>query len=375
MDTNFESIKSLIELLVKKAGFSLNEKTADKEYNEVKKLINKYNSNINSDIYKYISEQKKHWESNSEFVGSNLLDAYNSGKQENQINNELSILIKNALQEENKKVSTTLMSYIYNSISTNEEKLNFIIEKINSCDYIDDEERTSDLREKEYLEKKVSELNDEERILLSYITTLKSAIENDKAISTRISDNIFKIKCKIKALEEAKEKIKNLYIPIAYQERLITTISKYYLKLELLEKEVGKIEKEIKNNDSKIIEINDKIVSIQNDKNKVEELLSKTKELINSNEYIDISTKIIDEIKREIVIYTLNILKNQKEVIYVDVVQIEKEIREEWNKKKYKKDVVVKTTEKVKKKETIVKQSEIKNKNDIKTTEKIDLDW
>ena len=94
MNNNFEAIKSLISLLVKKAGFDLDKNYSEVELEKTKSSIeeltyeknNSNNKKTISNIIDNLRVRQANWENNAEIVGKSLIEAYQSGKEYQSIN-------------------------------------------------------------------------------------------------------------------------------------------------------------------------------------------------------------------------------------------------------------------------------------------------
>ena len=93
MNTSHEAVVSLIELLVKKAGFDLSKNYSEIELQKTKdsitSLMKERNSSTNKkELASFIENLKvrqANWENNAEMVGRSLLKAYEEGKDYNSV--------------------------------------------------------------------------------------------------------------------------------------------------------------------------------------------------------------------------------------------------------------------------------------------------
>ena len=100
MNNNFEAIKSLVSLLVKKAGFDINSNYSEEELAKTKESIKKLqsekegsnNQKTLSKIIDALKLRQANWENNAEIVGKSLLNAYKEGKEYTSVKARIELL-------------------------------------------------------------------------------------------------------------------------------------------------------------------------------------------------------------------------------------------------------------------------------------------
>ena len=279
MNNNFEAIKSLISLLVKKAGFDLDKNYSEVELEKTKSSIEeltyeKNNSNNKKEISNIIDNlrvRQANWENNAEIVGKSLIEAYQSGKDYQSIKARIELLGSLAVKgTENLGVGS-----IYSKLTELEKKYEELNTKIETNDYKNLNEKEMDERYKTYLENKIASFEVFER--------LENAKEELEAKSTKDKE----------------------------------TLSKAESMLDNVRKNR--------------ININERKDSIESEIDKLNNKLTNVKIKLDENDYTNQIEKIIDVNELERVRLELESLKNKKDVVYVDAIKVKEELIKEWN--------------------------------------------
>ena len=344
MDSNYETIKSLVSLLVRKSGFNIDENVASLELEKTENLIKSYEEDL---VYvsdpeekemmertlSQLREKREAWKVNSEIVGKTILKKYIDKEDINSIKNELEILKNNASCF--RTSGESLMSYIYREIFVSNKKITQLEEKIKGNKYYKKEDKEIDESLIEYLTNKINDYDKE-------IENID--IELNKFKDLEIKDVNALNKIKKYELEETKnlEKVDKLFeisnqknASIELWEKVNNIKSKLTEKQDIIKNYVNKLEDNLKFIRDSHIEYSNKKKKLTEEVNKFRNLLIGASEKISKNDYFDYASKMIDENELELTKEKINELNNKKEVIYVDVNEIIEEIKKEWNKKSF----------------------------------------
>ena len=241
MNNNFEAIKSLVSLLVKKAGFDINSNYSEEELAKTKESIKKLqsekegsnNQKTLSKIIDALKLRQANWENNAEIVGKSLLNAYKEGKEYTSVKARIELLGNLA----SKGTENLSAGNLYTRLNELESKYNELNDKINTYEYKNTEEREMDEKYKAYLDNKIDSLNAElktvnkeligefvskkaDNTLETYIRDENKAWTEDIDGETRVylvkdkSGNIalfFSLKCGLLVGENLEEKLSDEY--------------------------------------------------------------------------------------------------------------------------------------------------------------------
>ena len=139
MNNNFEAIKSLVSLLVKKSGFDIDKNYSEEELAKTKENIQKLQSEKESSnnqktlgkIIDTLKLRQANWENNAEIVGKSLLNAYKEGKDYSQVKARIELLGNLAY----KGTENLSAGNLYSKLSELESKYNELNNKIDTYEY------------------------------------------------------------------------------------------------------------------------------------------------------------------------------------------------------------------------------------------------
>ena len=165
MNTNYETVVSLIELLVKKAGFDLSKNYSEIELQKTKdsisSLLKERNTATNKEALNTLIENLKvrqaNWENNAEMVGKSLLKAYEEGKDYNTVRMRIELLGNLAL----KGTDNISVGSVYDRVRSLDSEYKTLINRIENTDYRNEAEKEMDSRYKIYLETKLTSIEGE----------------------------------------------------------------------------------------------------------------------------------------------------------------------------------------------------------------------
>lgn len=197
MNNNFEAIKSLVSLLVKKAGFDINSNYSEEELAKTKENIKKLqeeketsnNQKTLSKVIETLKQRQANWENNAEIVGKSLLKAYKDGKEYTSVKARIELLGNLAV----KGTENLSAGNLYTKLSELESTYNTLNDKINTYEYKNTTEREMDEKYKTYLDNKIDSLNDELKIVNKELDDLREAELKDVGIVNKIKDYIDKL--------------------------------------------------------------------------------------------------------------------------------------------------------------------------------------
>ena len=203
--------------------------------------------------------------------------------------------------------------------------------KIDTNDYINDDEKEMDKKYQLYLENKIKNIDTEIDNTLNEIKNFEEIEEKDTAIINKINEYNDGLSCNLKVLDDISEENINSEITFDVWERLEMTRSTIEEKLDrskdLLLKTENKLEK-IKDN---INHLNETIGLLEEDKKKCNNKLKNVNNKLEKNDYINITQKMLDISSYEMIKIEIESLKNKKDVIYVDADKVKQELQREWN--------------------------------------------
>lgn len=373
MNTNYETVKSLIELLVKKAGFDLEQNYGEEELEKTKSYIFEFEKKLDdvsddekSEVEKAINNLKKReetWEQNAEILGKSILESYKKQDSFDLIEDKLNRLVELASKDEKDTKNSSLMSYVYDTIKALEEKQESIEEVLNSNDYSDFNSKEIDEQTNNYLNNKIIEYQNELKYIISELDRIKN-------IETRDIATISSIKVYLNNTEKNLEKLEEVKTETIYKEIKTDT----YAKLEKAGLEIKKKYNNAKDTLEKFESLLEDMRENKEEYNRrriyLEEKISKCEELVKrisshkSSHYPDYTNRALDENKKEIIETELKELKNKKEVMYVNVNEVKKELIKEWS-------LIDSSVDKIK----VIKEKEEKKKPEEKEEKRIDFDW
>lgn len=360
MNNNFEAIKSLVSLLVKKSGFDIDKNYSEEELAKTKENIQKLQSEKESSnnqktlgkIIDTLKLRQANWENNAEIVGKSLLNAYKEGKDYSQVKARIELLGNLAY----KGTENLSAGNLYSKLSELESKYNELNNKIDTYEYKNTEEREMDEKYKSYLDNKISSLNDEIKIVNKELDELRDIELKDVTIVNKIKEYIDKLDNDLARIDRILNESANMDISFEVYERLESAKEELESKqirnkdtLEKAEKMLENVRINRTNSNSKKNILEEELDKCTTKKNNIS---TKLKE----DNYINTTERIIDINEKEKIRVELDYLNNKKDVIYVDAIKVKDELIREWSTKK--ENFVEKTNNY---KEEIIKEQEEKN--------------
>lgn len=360
MNNNFEAIKSLVSLLVKKSGFDIDKNYSEEELAKTKENIQKLQSEKESSnnqktlgkIIDTLKLRQANWENNAEIVGKSLLNAYKEGKDYSQVKARIELLGNLAY----KGTENLSAGNLYSKLSELESKYNELNNKIDTYEYKNTEEREMDEKYKSYLDNKISSLNDEIKIVNKELDELRDIELKDVTIVNKIKEYIDKLDNDLARIDRILNESANMDISFEVYERLEGAKEELESKqirnkdtLEKAEKMLENVRINRTNSNSKKEILEEELDKCTTKKNNIS---TKLKE----DNYINTTERIIDINEKEKIRVELDYLNNKKDVIYVDAIKVKDELIREWSTKK--ENFVEKTNNY---KEEIIKEQEEKN--------------
>ena len=360
MNNNFEAIKSLVSLLVKKSGFDIDKNYSEEELAKTKENIQKLQSEKESSnnqktlgkIIDTLKLRQANWENNAEIVGKSLLNAYKEGKDYSQVKARIELLGNLAY----KGTENLSAGNLYSKLSELESKYNELNNKIDTYEYKNTEEREMDEKYKSYLDNKISSLNDEIKIVNKELDELRDIELKDVTIVNKIKEYIDKLDNDLARIDRILNESANMDISFEVYERLESAKEELESKqirnkdtLEKAEKMLENVRINRTNSNSKKEILEEELDKCTTKKNNIS---TKLKE----DNYINTTERIIDINEKEKIRVELDYLNNKKDVIYVDAIKVKDELIREWSTKK--ENFVEKTNNY---NEEIIKEQEEKN--------------
>lgn len=360
MNNNFEAIKSLVSLLVKKSGFDIDKNYSEEELAKTKENIQKLQSEKESSnnqktlgkIIDTLKLRQANWENNAEIVGKSLLNAYKEGKDYSQVKARIELLGNLAY----KGTENLSAGNLYSKLSELESKYNELNNKIDTYEYKNTEEREMDEKYKSYLDNKISSLNDEIKIVNKELDELRDIELKDVTIVNKIKEYIDKLDNDLARIDRILNESANMDISFEVYERLESAKEELESKqirnkdtLEKAEKMLENVRINRTNSNSKKEILEEELDKCTTKKNNIS---TKLKE----DNYINTTERIIDINEKEKIRVELDYLNNKKDVIYVDAIKVKDELIREWSTKK--ENFVEKTNNY---KEETIKEQEEKN--------------
>lgn len=338
MNNNFEAIKSLVSLLVKKSGFDIDKNYSEEELAKTKENIQKLQSEKESSnnqktlgkIIDTLKLRQANWENNAEIVGKSLLNAYKEGKDYSQVKARIELLGNLAY----KGTENLSAGNLYSKLSELESKYNELNNKIDTYEYKNTEEREMDEKYKSYLDNKISSLNDEIKIVNKELDELRDIELKDVTIVNKIKEYIDKLDNDLARIDRILNESANMDISFEVYERLESAKEELESKqirnkdtLEKAEKMLENVRINRTNSKSKKEILEEELDKCTTKKNNIS---TKLKE----DNYINTTERIIDINEKEKIRVELDYLNNKKDVIYVDAIKVKDELIREWSTKK-----------------------------------------
>lgn len=387
MNNNFEAIKSLVSLLVKKSGFDIDKNYSEEELAKTKENIQKLQSEKESSnnqktlgkIIDTLKLRQANWENNAEIVGKSLLNAYKEGKDYSQVKARIELLGNLAY----KGTENLSAGNLYSKLSELETKYNELNNKIDTYEYKNTEEREMDEKYKSYLDNKISSLNDEIKIVNKELDELRDIELKDVTIVNKIKEYIDKLDNDLARIDRILNESANMDISFEVYERLESAKEELESKqirnkdtLEKAEKMLENVRINRTNSNSKKEILEEELDKCTTKKNNIS---TKLKE----DNYINTIERIIDINEKEKIRVELDYLNNKKDVIYVDAIKVKDELIREWSTKKenfvektnnYKEEIIKEQEEKNVDKVEVVNNKPVIEENEILRNEELTLE-
>lgn len=387
MNNNFEAIKSLVSLLVKKSGFDIDKNYSEEELAKTKENIQKLQSEKESSnnqktlgkIIDTLKLRQANWENNAEIVGKSLLNAYKEGKDYSQVKARIELLGNLAY----KGTENLSAGNLYSKLSELESKYNELNNKIDTYEYKNTEEREMDEKYKSYLDNKISSLNDEIKIVNKELDELRDIELKDVTIVNKIKEYIDKLDNDLARIDRILNESANMDISFEVYERLESAKEELESKqirnkdtLEKAEKMLENVRINRTNSNSKKEILEEELDKCTTKKNNIS---TKLKE----DNYINTTERIIDINEKEKIRVELDYLNNKKDVIYVDAIKVKDELIREWSTKKenfvertnnYKEEIIKEQEEKNVDKVEVVNNKPVIEENEILRNEELILE-
>ena len=387
MNNNFEAIKSLVSLLVKKSGFDIDKNYSEEELTKTKENIQKLQSEKESSnnqktlgkIIDTLKLRQANWENNAEIVGKSLLNAYKEGKDYSQVKARIELLGNLAY----KGTENLSAGNLYSKLSELESKYNELNNKIDTYEYKNTEEREMDEKYKSYLDNKISSLNDEIKIVNKELDELRDIELKDVTIVNKIKEYIDKLDNDLARIDRILNESANMDISFEVYERLESAKEELESKqirnkdtLEKAEKMLENVRINRTNSNSKKEILEEELDKCTTKKNNIS---TKLKE----DNYINTTERIIDINEKEKIRVELDYLNNKKDVIYVDAIKVKDELIREWSTKKenfvertnnYKEEIIKEQKEKNVDKVEVVNNKPVIEENEILRNEELILE-
>lgn len=387
MNNNFEAIKSLVSLLVKKSGFDSDKNYSEEELAKTKENIQKLQSEKESSnnqktlgkIIDTLKLRQANWENNAEIVGKSLLNAYKEGKDYSQVKARIELLGNLAY----KGTENLSAGNLYSKLSELESKYNELNNKIDTYEYKNTEEREMDEKYKSYLDNKISSLNDEIKIVNKELDELRDIELKDVTIVNKIKEYIDKLDNDLARIDRILNESANMDISFEVYERLESAKEELESKQIRNKDTLEKAEKMLENVRINRTNSNSKKEILEEEFDKCTTKKNNISTKLKEDNYINTTERIIDINEKEKIRVELDYLNNKKDVIYVDAIKVKDELIREWSTKKenfvektnnYKEEIIKEQKEKNVDKVEVVNNKPVIEENEILRNEELILE-
>ena len=387
MNNNFEAIKSLVSLLVKKSGFDIDKNYSEEELAKTKENIQKLQSEKESSnnqktlgkIIDTLKLRQANWENNAEIVGKSLLNAYKEGKDYSQVKARIELLGNLAY----KGTENLSAGNLYSKLSELESKYNELNNKIDTYEYKNTEEREMDEKYKSYLDNKISSLNDEIKIVNKELDELRDIELKDVTIVNKIKEYIDKLDNDLARIDRILNESANMDISFEVYERLESAKEELESKQIRNKDTLEKAEKMLENVRINRTNSNSKKEILEEEFDKCTTKKNNISTKLKEDNYINTTERIIDINEKEKIRVELDYLNNKKDVIYVDAIKVKDELIREWSTKKenfvektnnYKEEIIKEQKEKNVDKVEVVNNKPVIEENEILRNEELILE-
>ena len=344
MNTNKEAVYNLISLLVKKSGFNMSDNHAEEELAKIKESIEKLrkerdHSSEKKNIQKLIDNlrvRQSFWENNAKIIGNEIITAYDSNKTFDEVKEKIDILSNEAI----KGTEEMQVGYIYNKINSLEDEMKSLHDKIDNNNYICEEEKEMDSKYKLYLENKLISIDKEIENTVKEINNLNEIEEKDEAIINKIKDYNINLNKNLETIETVSNEKINSEITFDVWERLEMTRNTIEEKIERSKDVLTKTENMLDDIRKNKKELEFSIQSLEEEKKRCNNKLNNVNNKLEKNDYINITQKMLDISKYDMIKVEIESLKNKKDVIYVDALKVKQELIREWENDYSEKEIV-----------------------------------
>lgn len=335
MNNNFEAIKSLVSLLVKKAGFDINSNYSEEELAKTKESIKKLqsekevsnNQKTLSKIIDALKLRQANWENNAEIVGKSLLNAYKEGKEYTSVKARIELLGNLA----SKGTENLSAGNLYTRLNELENKYNELNDKINTYEYKNTEEREMDEKYKTYLDNKIDSLNAELKTVNKELDELREVELKDVNIVNKIKDYIDKLDKDLSRIDRVLNEGVNTDISFEVYERLEKAKTDLESKQERNKDTLEKAEKMLENVRNNRTNNNNKKEILLDELDKCTTKMNNVSNKLKEDNYVNTTERIMDINEKEKIRLEIDYLKNKKDVIYVDAGKVKEELIKEWS--------------------------------------------
>ena len=335
MNNNFEAIKSLVSLLVKKAGFDINSNYNEEELAKTKESIKKLqsekegsnNQKTLSKIIDALKLRQANWENNAEIVGKSLLNAYKEGKEYTSVKARIELLGNLA----SKGTENLSAGNLYTRLNELESKYNELNDKINTYEYKNTEEREMDEKYKAYLDNKRDSLNAELKTVNKELDELREVELKDVNIVNKIKDYIDKLDKDLTRIDRVLNEGVNTDISFEVYERLENAKNDLEIKQERNKDTLEKAEKMLENVRNNRTNNNNKKEILLDELDKCTTKMNNVSNKLKEDNYVNTTERIMDINEKEKIRLEIDYLKNKKDVIYVDASKVKEELIKEWS--------------------------------------------
>lgn len=338
MDTNYEAVKCLIEILVKKAGYDVNKNYSENELKKTKETISKLENDkdiekaTKNELIANLKIRQANWENNAEVIGKSLLDCYKNNKSYVEVKAKIEFLSNLAKKDEESKNGQSLMTYVYSKLKELENEYNELNLRIESNDYINQEEKDLDVKLKEYLINSIDNYSNEISLCDDELERLKDIEHKEQMIKERLSAYTTNVKKDVELLDKLKRNSLDKGITLEVWEKIEDIELNIKSKLEKLLSVLKKTDNVLSEVNENRERCNNKKTIMSKEIERSNNKLNRINERLNGNDYLDYTGKIKDLNKKELIRIELNELKNKKDVIYVNVDMVKEELIREWSK-------------------------------------------
>lgn len=338
MNTNYETVVSLVELLVKKAGFDLSNNYSEIELQKTKdsisSLVKERNTSNDKKTINALIENLKvrqaNWENNAEMVGKSLLKAYEEGKDYSTVKMRIELL-GNLAQKGTDNIS---VGSVYDRLKSLDNEYKSLVNKIENTDYTNVSEKEMDTRYKTYLENKITSIDIEVEALDKELESLREVELKDVGIVTKIKEYITKLNSDREKLDKAVSSSINSDVAFDVWERLETAKNNTDEKLSHANDLLSKTEETLENVRKNRANINERKNNLDAEKTRCNTKLNNINTKLDENSYENTTERMIDVNSSEMMKLELEALKNKKDVIYVDVGKVKEELIRAWSRER-----------------------------------------